>query len=115
MNDTCVFCRIVAGKIPATVVYRDDLVVAFEDLHPQAPTHVLIVPREHLPTLNDVRPEHEALVGRMVRVAAEIAGERGHAAGGYRVVLNCNAAGGQTVFHIHLHLLGGRTFSWPPG
>lgn len=111
----CLFCRIVAGQIPATLVYQDDDVVAFKDITPQAPAHVLVVPRRHVPSLNDLGPEDDALVGRMVRAAAAIAKEQGHADRGYRTVFNCNADAGQTVFHIHLHLLGGRKMAWPPG
>ena len=112
---TCLFCRVIAGEIPSTPVYADDRLVAFTDINPQAPTHVLIVPREHIATLNDLDPAHDALVGEMVRRAAAIAAERGHADGGYRTVFNCQADAGQTVFHIHLHLLGGRRLGWPPG
>ncbi len=115
MSDACLFCRIVDGDIPATIVYEDDLVVAFEDVNPQAPTHVLVVPRRHIPTINDLGTEDETLAGHLLTTAAAIARERGFDAAGYRTVLNCNAAGGQTVFHIHLHLLGGRNLSWPPG
>jgi histidine triad (HIT) family protein len=112
---SCLFCRIVAGEVPAKTVYEDDDLVAFDDINPQAPMHVLVVPRLHVPTLNDLLPEHEALVGAMLRRAATIARDRGHAEGGYRTVFNCNAAAGQTVFHLHLHVLGGRTLAWPPG
>jgi histidine triad (HIT) family protein len=112
---SCLFCRIVAGEIPSKKVYEDDTLVAFEDISPQAPLHVLVVPRAHVATLNDLDPSHDALVGAMVRRAAALAAERGYDARGYRTVLNCNADGGQTVFHIHLHLLAGRTFTWPPG
>ncbi len=112
---TCLFCRIAAGEIPATKVYEDDLMVAFNDIHPQAPMHVLIVPRAHISTVNDLAAEHDALVGAMVRRAAAIAEERGYAARGFRTVFNCNADAGQTVFHIHLHVLGGRSLAWPPG
>jgi len=111
----CLFCKIVAKQIPASIVYENDRLIAFKDINPQAPTHVLIVPRRHIPTLNDLTNGDDDLVGEMVRVAAEIAGTHGHAALGYRTVLNCNADAGQTVFHIHLHVLGGRTLSWPPG
>jgi histidine triad (HIT) family protein len=104
-----------AGEIPSKKVYEDARLYAFEDINPQAPTHVLVVPREHIATLNDLDPAHDALVGEMVRRAAAIAGQRGHAPSGYRTVFNCNAAAGQTVFHIHLHVLGGRSFHWPPG
>lgn len=111
----CLFCKIRDGQIPATLVREDDLCFAFEDLHPQAPTHVLVVPRRHLATLNDLAASDEPLMGHLARVAAEIAHARGHAEAGYRLVLNCNAAAGQTVFHLHLHLLGGRQLGWPPG
>lgn len=111
----CLFCRIVAREIPATLVHEDDHAVAFEDIHPQAPTHVLIVPKAHVATLNDLSSQHDALVGHLVRTAAAIARARGLSDDGYRTVFNCNAAAGQTVFHLHLHLLGGRTMAWPPG
>ena len=114
MSD-CLFCRIAAGEIPATKVYEDDHLVAFNDINPQAPMHVLIVPRQHVATLNDLEARHDGLVGEMVRRAATIAAERGYAASGFRTVFNCNAAAGQTVFHVHLHVLGGRTLTWPPG
>ena len=112
---SCLFCRIVAGEIPATKVYEDLEMVAFNDINPQAPMHVLIVPRLHIATLNELGRSHDALVGAMVRRAAALAADRGFAEGGYRTVFNCNAAAGQTVFHIHLHVLGGRTMTWPPG
>jgi len=111
----CLFCRIIAGEIPATKVYEDDRLVAFNDINPQAPMHVLIVPRQHVATLNDLEAGHDPVVGEMVRRAAAIAAERGYAASGFRTVFNCNAAAGQTVFHVHLHVLGGRTLTWPPG
>jgi len=111
----CLFCRIVAGEIPATIVYQNDQVVAFRDITPQAPTHVLVVPRRHIASLSDLGPGDDALVGEMVRAAAGIAKDSGHADRGYRTVFNTNADAGQTVFHIHLHLLGGRKMGWPPG
>jgi len=111
----CLFCKIVAGQIPATIVFQDDHVVAFRDITPRAPTHVLIVPRRHIASLNDLVADDDALVGEMVRAAATIATKEGLADRGYRTVFNCNADAGQTVFHIHLHLLGGRTMAWPPG
>ena len=111
----CIFCKIASGQIPATVVYQDDDCVAFRDLGPQAPTHVLIVPRRHIATLDDLVPADAQLAGRIVLAAAHIARQEGVAEAGYRLVWNCNAAAGQSVFHLHLHLLGGRTFAWPPG
>jgi histidine triad (HIT) family protein len=111
----CLFCKIVNGQIPATLVYQDDRLVAFKDINPQAPMHVLVIPRRHVPSLNDLTPEDDGLVGEMVRRAAVIAREHGHADRGFRTVFNCNADAGQTVFHIHLHVLGGRTLTWPPG
>jgi histidine triad (HIT) family protein len=113
MADDCLFCRIVRGEIPAKLVAQTDSCVAFRDIDPRAPTHVLIVPREHVPTLSDVSdPE---LVGKMALLASEIAKREGVSAGGYRTVINTNADAGQTVFHLHMHLLGGRPFGWPPG
>lgn len=112
---SCLFCRIVAGEIPAKKVYEDADLVAFEDIHPQAPMHLLVIPRAHVATLNDLGPDHDAVVGAMVRRGAALARERGYDTRGFRTVLNCNADGGQTVFHVHLHVLGGRSFAWPPG
>lgn len=112
---SCLFCRIIAGEIPAAKVYEDDRLVAFNDINPQAPSHFLVVPRDHIDTLNALSPEHDALVGEMVRRAAALAAERGYGASGYRTVFNCQADAGQTVFHIHLHVLAGRKLSWPPG
>jgi histidine triad (HIT) family protein len=111
----CLFCKIIAGEIPGTVVYQDARLVVLKDINPQAPTHVLIVPRRHIATLNDLTPEDDALLGEMTRRAAAIAKEHGHGDRGYRTVLNCNADAGQSVFHIHLHVLGGRAMTWPPG
>jgi histidine triad (HIT) family protein len=111
----CLFCRIIAGQIPATIVYQDDAVVAINDINPQAPLHTLVIPREHVATINDLQPSHDALVGKMFRAAAAIATQHGYAERGYRTVLNCNREAGQTVFHIHLHLLAGRGLGWPPG
>lgn len=111
----CLFCKIIAGEIPGTVLYQDDHIVALKDINPQAPTHALIVPRRHIATLNDLTPEDDALVGEMTRRAAALAREYDFAERGYRTVFNTNAEAGQTVFHIHMHLLGGRRFGWPPG
>lgn len=114
MSD-CLFCKIVSGEIQGNIVFEDDNLIAFRDINPQAATHVLIVPRRHIASLNELGPGDDDLVGEMVRRAAAIAKEEGHADRGYRTVFNCNADAGQTVFHIHLHLLGGRRFAWPPG
>ena len=114
MSD-CIFCKIIDRKIPARVVHEDDETFAFEDLNPQAPVHVLVVPKRHVATVNDLLPEHDAIVGRLHRAAARIAAERGIAASGFRIVANTNRDAGQTVFHLHLHLLGGRPMQWPPG
>ncbi len=111
----CLFCRIVSGDIPGAIVYKDDRLVAFKDINPQAPMHVLIVPRRHIATLNDLTDKDDGLVGEMVRRAAALAAEQGFAESGYRTVLNCNEGAGQSVFHIHLHVLGGRRLGWPPG
>lgn len=111
----CLFCRIATGEIPSRKVLTEDDLVAFEDINPQAPVHLLVIPRKHIRTLNDVGPEDEPLVGRMVRAAARLARERHVADSGYRIVLNCNANAGQSVWHLHLHLLGGRGLHWPPG
>ncbi|MCA1561759.1 MAG: histidine triad nucleotide-binding protein [Acidobacteria bacterium] len=111
----CLFCKIVAGEIPAAIVYQDAEVMAFNDINPQAPMHVLVVPRRHIPTLNALTEADDELVGVMTRRAAALAAERGYAERGYRTVFNCGAGAGQTVFHIHLHVLAGRTLTWPPG
>ena len=111
----CLFCKIIAGQIPGAIVYQDDDLVAFRDINPQAPLHVLIVPRRHIATLNDLKPADDALVGSMHRRAAALAQEHGYAERGYRTVFNTQADAGQTVFHIHLHLLAGRELGWPPG
>ena len=111
----CLFCKIIAGDIPAALVYEDDTVVAFNDINPQAPAHVLIVPRKHISTLNDLTKDDTFIVGHMVQVGQKLAHQFDHAENGYRLVMNCNRDGGQTVFHIHLHLLAGREFTWPPG
>ena len=112
---TCLFCKIIAGEIPASKVYEDDRLIAFNDINPQAPMHVLVVPRKHVATLNELTAAEDDLVGAMVRAGAAIAKDRGCDGPGFRTVFNCNAQAGQTVFHIHLHVLGGRVMTWPPG
>ncbi|MCX6550280.1 MAG: histidine triad nucleotide-binding protein [Acidobacteria bacterium] len=112
---SCLFCRIIAGDVPSRKAYEDDTLVAFHDVNPQAPVHVLIVPRKHIATLNDLAPDDQPTVGAMVARAAALAKDLGIDARGYRTVFNCNREAGQSVFHIHLHLLGGRPMHWPPG
>ena len=114
MSD-CLFCKIIRHEIPASIEYEDEQVLAFNDINPQAPTHVLIVPKRHIATLSEIGPADDQLVGEIVRRAAAIAEARGIAAGGFRTIFNTNRDAGQTVFHIHLHLLGGRSMAWPPG
>ncbi|MFQ6608446.1 MAG: histidine triad nucleotide-binding protein [Fidelibacterota bacterium] len=111
----CLFCRIITGDIPGDIVYESDEILAFNDINPQAPHHVLIIPKKHIATLNDLKDNDSFVVGDMVRTASRIATNLGIAESGYRTVFNCNADAGQAVFHIHLHLLGGRPMSWPPG
>jgi len=111
----CLFCKIAHRDVPASVVYEDDHLLAFNDINPQGPTHVLVIPKQHIASLNDLSPEHDRIVGELVRRAAAIAKERGIDAGGFRMVFNTNRDAGQTVFHIHLHLIGGRKLAWPPG
>jgi histidine triad (HIT) family protein len=111
----CIFCEIVEREAPAKIVHEDADTVAFEDVNPQAPTHVLVIPRKHIATINDLAPEDDAVVGKMYRVAAAVARQRGIAETGWRTVMNANRDAGQSVFHIHLHVLGGRRMRWPPG
>lgn len=114
MSD-CLFCKILSGEIQSNKVYEDDHVFAFRDINPEAPTHVLVIPKEHISTINDLDESHAELVGRMYLAAKKVAEMDGIAEEGYRTVMNCNAGAGQTVFHIHLHVLGGRDMRWPPG
>jgi histidine triad (HIT) family protein len=114
MSD-CIFCKIGRKEIPSRIAYEDRQVVAFEDVNPQAPTHTLIIPKEHFATLNDISQQEETLLGHMMMVATRLAKEKGLQEEGYRCVFNCMEGAGQSVFHIHLHLLGGRKFTWPPG
>jgi histidine triad (HIT) family protein len=111
----CLFCKIVRREIPGKIVFEDEEMLAFEDINPQAPTHVLVIPKRHIESLNVLEAGDDGIVGAMVRRAAAIATDRGISAGGYRTVFNTNRDAGQTVFHIHLHLLGGRSMGWPPG
>ena len=111
----CPFCRIITRAIPASIVYEDDRVLAFDDINPQAPTHVLLVTKRHVESLNDLEPVDDQMVGELVRRAAAIAKDRGIAASGYRTVFNTNRDAGQSVWHVHLHLIGGRPMEWPPG
>lgn len=111
----CLFCKIVKGEVPAKIIYRDDHIMAFEDINPQAPHHKIIIPQKHIATLNDLHDEDHGLMGHMVQSAAMLAKQFDIAEKGYRLVINCNANGGQTIFHVHVHLLGGRYLGWPPG
>lgn len=114
MSD-CIFCKIVEKKIPARIVYEDEHALAFEDINPQAPVHTLVIPKKHIPTLLDIKEEDNNLIGHLVKVANKIANDKGIAERGFRIVTNCNPESGQTVYHIHLHILGGRQMHWPPG
>ncbi len=114
-QENCLFCKITAGETPSEFVYEDDVCVAFNDISPQSPEHILIVPREHIESLDKARNKHQNTLGYLLLIAAEVAREKGFAESGYRVVVNTNEHGGQTVFHLHVHLLGGRPFVFPPG
>jgi histidine triad (HIT) family protein len=114
-NESCLFCKIVAGKVPADFVHQDERCVVIRDINPQAPTHVLVIPREHLESLDDAAQKDEPLLGHLLRVSARVANEQGHDEGGYRTVINTGAGAGQSVFHLHVHVLGGRPMHWPPG
>lgn len=111
----CLFCQIANGELSPEIVYETDEVLAFRDINPQAPVHVLVIPRVHIPTINDLDEAHAILVGKLYLAAREVAQRTGLTQPGYRTIMNCNADGGQTVFHLHLHVLGGRRMSWPPG
>jgi histidine triad (HIT) family protein len=115
MMADCLFCKMVSGEIKPDIVFEDDEVLAFRDVNPQAPMHVLVIPKTHISTVNDLTPEHAGLVGRMYLAAQKIAADEGVAEPGYRLVMNCNSEAGQSVYHIHLHVLGGRPMAWPPG
>jgi len=111
----CLFCRIISGEIPAALVQRDDRSVVISDINPQAPTHLLVIPLEHIESLDDASQKDEALLGHLLRVSAKVANAAGLAEGGYRTVINNGAGAGQSVFHLHVHVLGGRVMNWPPG
>jgi len=113
--EECIFCRIAEHKIPAKIVYEDDSALAFEDVHPHAPVHLLVIPRKHMASLAEVAPEDEGLIGRLFVIAARLAREKGIDSQGYRAVINNGAWAGQTVAHLHVHVMGGRVFHWPPG
>jgi len=115
MTTDCLFCKMVAGQIKPDTVYEDDEVLAFRDINPQAPLHALVIPKQHITTLNDLRPENAALIGKMYLAARHIAQQAGYGESGYRTVVNCNRDAGQSVWHVHLHVLAGRVMSWPPG
>jgi histidine triad (HIT) family protein len=114
-EESCLFCKIVAGEIPADLVHQDDRCVVIRDINPQAPTHVLVIPREHIESLNDATQKDEGVLGHLQRVAARVANDMGHEESGYRTVINTGAGAGQSVFHLHVHVLGGRPMNWPPG
>ena len=114
-ENNCLFCRIITGEIPSNKVYENDLAFAFHDINPQAPTHILIVPKKHIASLNEASQDDQALLGHLTLVASELANNLGIAEGGYRTVINTGAGAGQSVWHIHVHLLGGREMGWPPG
>jgi histidine triad (HIT) family protein len=111
----CIFCRVVVGGIPADIIYSDERAVAFRDINPQAPVHALVIPREHVASLDDAAGRDEGALGHLLRVAARVAGEQGLSESGYRTVINTGAGAGQSVFHLHLHVIGGRPLRWPPG
>ena len=113
--EDCLFCKMVSGEIKPDLVYETDQLIGFRDINPQAPLHALVIPRQHIATVNDAQPADAALLGQMVLAAQHIAQQEGYAEPGYRLAMNCNADAGQTVFHIHLHLLAGRQLGWPPG
>ena len=114
-EQNCLFCKIAAGEIPAQVVHTDDDTVAFRDINPQAPTHLLVIPRRHIASLKDAAPTDEGVLGRLLFTAARVARDEGLDEGGYRTVINTGAGAGQSVLHLHVHVLGGREFAWPPG
>jgi histidine triad (HIT) family protein len=115
MEHDCLFCKIAQGDIPADIIYEDDRVIAFDDIHPKAPIHKLIIPRKHIATVNDLSIEDNELIGHMTQIAKKLAKDFEVDQSGYRILMNCNKNAGQEVFHLHMHLLGGRVLTWPPG
>tara|TARA_B100001094_G_scaffold172178_1_gene166501 strand:- start:2953 stop:3300 length:348 start_codon:yes stop_codon:yes gene_type:complete len=115
MSEDCLFCKLISGEIPATEVYRDDDIFAFEDINPIAPTHILVIPIKHLSDIKSANQDDQELIGKMLLIANQIATEKGLAEDGFRYVINTGKNGGQTVYHLHLHIIGGRSLSWPPG
>lgn len=113
--ENCIFCRIFKKEIPSTILYEDKETLAFKDINPQAPTHAVIIPKEHIERVSDLTEKNAPLIGRLVLIGNHLARKEGFSEKGYRLVINCNREGGQTVYHLHLHLLGGRPFRWPPG
>ena len=111
----CLFCKIIEKQVPAKIMYEDDLCLAFEDVNPQAPVHVLVIPKKHIPTLLDLNEQDNNLMGHLIGISNKIARDKGIAERGFRLIINCNPESGQTVYHIHLHVIGGRTMQWPPG
>lgn len=111
----CIFCNIIEKKKPAKIIYEDEFVVAFEDINPQAPVHVLVIPKKHIPTNIDIKEEDNALISHLFQIANKVARDKGIAGRGFRLVMNCNREAGQTIFHLHLHVFGGRIMHWPPG
>jgi len=115
MSGDCLFCKMVRGELKPDIVYEDEQVLAFRDINPQGPTHILVIPKEHIPTINDLEDRHAEVMGRLFLTAKKVAESEGIAESGYRTVINCNRHGGQEVYHIHLHIIGGRQMTWPPG
>lgn len=114
-EENCLFCKIIGGDVPGEFVHQDDSCVVIRDINPQAPTHLLVIPREHLESLDDASQKDEGLIGHLLRVGARMANDLGHGESGYRSVINTGAGAGQSVFHLHVHVLGGRPMNWPPG
>lgn len=114
-DNNCIFCRIIKKEIPAKIIFEDEQVLAFEDMRPQAPVHIMVIPKAHIEKVSDIKESDAPLIGRLVLTAKNIARDKKIQDSGYRVVMNCNKDAGQEVFHLHLHLLGGRKFKWPPG